>query len=409
VHGRWDLPDIFLQAFPDVAAALTSHTLPFEPMRDQVVWSDTSSGVPTAKDAYGTLSQSLPKLHWGSLIWHKAIQPRKSICTWKILHGKILTDERLQRRGVALPSKCSFCGSAGESWKHLFWSCMVSRMIWRWCFSMFKFPSMQRHSIHHLLSSTFISSISPSVKLLWRITLCNLLWCFWSERNWLRHEGGTFNLIRFMRFFLLSLKESAGMAFVHSSPTSTYPIFNILSISSLRATAPRFIKVTWTPPIPPWVKINTDGSFRDADNAGYGGIVRDAEGAFVHAFASRVRVPSALDAEVLAFLEAIGVARSRNWRHLWIETDSAVVVRYFASPSLVPWRLRIEWLNGMVLARQLQLRVTHIFREGNAVADVLANYGASHEGTHRWDSLPQFLSSAFGRDFVSWPAYRFAC
>ena len=59
------------------------------------------------------------------------------------------------------------------------------------------------------------------------------------------------------------------------------------------------------------------------------------------------RVLSALDAEVLAFLEAIRIAVSRGWHHIWLKTDSLVVVRYFQSPSLIPCRLRTQWLNGL--------------------------------------------------------------
>ncbi|XP_024172190.1 uncharacterized protein LOC112178246 [Rosa chinensis] len=93
VHGKWVLPDIFGQVFPGIAAALTSTTLPLEPTKDQLVWSDSSSGTLTSKEAYLTLALPSPMVAWESLLWHSTIQPRKSICSWKIFHEKILTDE----------------------------------------------------------------------------------------------------------------------------------------------------------------------------------------------------------------------------------------------------------------------------------------------------------------------------
>lgn len=51
-------------------------------------------------------------------------------------------------------------------------------------------------------------------------------------------------------------------------------------------------------------------------------------------------------------------------------------------------------------------RVSHIFREGNSVADGLANYGANNEGSVWWRRLPSFITAAYGRDLASTPAYR---
>ncbi|PRQ18450.1 putative ribonuclease H-like domain, reverse transcriptase zinc-binding domain-containing protein [Rosa chinensis] len=408
VHGKWVLPDIFVQVFPEVAEALTSTTLPLEPTKDQVVWSGSSSGALTSKEAYLALAPSSPPLAWGSLLWHPAIQPRKSICSWKIFHRRILTDERLQKLGISLCSRCSFCGAGNDNWRHLFLGCEIVLDVWKWCFHMFNIVFPQLFSLHDLLTSEFMSHLSTSSKLLWRFNVCNVLWCLWSERNRLRHDGGMFNWHKFMHFLLLALKESAGLIFASSNSQSGVPMFGFLHLSPLRPCAPKFTRVTWVPPPSPWIKINIDGSFRNRDHAGFGAIARNNDGAFVLAFASRVRVPSALDAEVLACIEAIRVAKLQEWQYVWVETDSTTVLRYFASPKLVPWRLCVQWSNCLALAKGLHLHVSHIFREGNAPADTLANYGASHDGRNMWLSLPSFLVADFGRDFSSRPAYRFS-
>ena len=56
----------------------------------------------------------------------------------------------------------------------------------------------------------------------------------------------------------------------------------------------------------------------------------------------------------------------------------------------------------------MNFRVSHVFREGNSAADVLANYGADHDGAHWWDALPQFLVSSFGHDLSSRISYCFS-
>ena len=118
-------------------------------------------------------------------------------------------------------------------------------------------------------------------------------------------------------------------------------------------------------------------------------------------------VPSAIDAEVLAVIEALQVAWVRRQTHVWLETDSTLVVHYFKSPHLVPWRLHIAWKNCLRLSLHLYFRVSHIFREGNSLADALANYGASNEGSIWWRSLPRFLANGYGRDLASLTSYRF--
>lgn len=114
--------------------------------------------------------------------------------------------------------------------------------------------------------------------------------------------------------------------------------------------APRFIPVVWEPPAN-WIKVNTDGSFHNSSRAGYGGIFRGIQASFVGAFSCKATVHNAMEAEVLAVIEAIRVAWLKCWMHLWLETDSSLMVHYFNSPRLVPCRLKISWMNCLSLSR----------------------------------------------------------
>lgn len=176
------------------------------------------------------------------------------------------------------------------------------------------------------------------------------------------------------------MRESAGLAFQQSSSTHNPPIFGFLGLSPLRPTAPRFTLVAWQPPPDQWVKVNTDGSFHDVAHACFGGIFRDDNASFLGAFSHHVPVSSAIDAEVLAVIEAICVARLQGWLSLWIETDSMLVVGYFNKPTSIPWRFTTRWANCLHITSQMNVRISHIYREGNLVADKLANFGALNEG-----------------------------
>ncbi len=57
-----------------------------------------------------------------------------------------------------------------------------------------------------------------------------------------------------------------------------------------------------------------------------------------------------------------------------------MLLTYFSVLLSVPWRLRITWGNCMHTARQMNVHISHIYKEDNLVADKLANYGANSEG-----------------------------
>ncbi|XP_062026481.1 uncharacterized protein LOC133742818 [Rosa rugosa] len=256
-------------------------------------------------------------------------------------------------------------------------------------------------------NASLLNGFNSSTKLLWYIAGCNLLWCIWYERNRLRHNTGIFSPNRFKVLFFNTLKDSASLAFKHASSTANNrPIFKLLGLSPLRASAPRFIPVAWKPPDSPWVKANTDGSFRNLNQAASGGVFRDHCMVFLGAFSKKVNALSAIDAEVYAFLEALTIAWSKGWNYLWLETDSMLVVHYFKKPCLIPWRLRTLWQNGLHLASQMNVQVSHVYREGNAAADALANYGADHVGNFWWDEAPQFLLQSLSFDASSRSSYR---
>lgn len=83
-----------------------------------------------------TTALSAP-LGWCNYIWHKAIQPRKSIITWNVLHGRVLSDQALQRRGFYLCSRCEYCHVDIETTMHLFFECREIHSFWDFLFHVF--------------------------------------------------------------------------------------------------------------------------------------------------------------------------------------------------------------------------------------------------------------------------------
>ena len=57
----------------------------------------------------------------------------------------------------------------------------------------------------------------------------------------------------------------------------------------------------------------------------------------------------------------------------------------------------------------MQTHFTHIFREGNQVADFLSKMGMKFANLQWWDSFPQQVSNLLGNDYAAQPNYRFKC
>ncbi|XP_042056286.1 uncharacterized protein LOC121800861 [Salvia splendens] len=105
--------------------------------------------------------------------------------------------------------------------------------------------------------------------------------------------------------------------------------------------------------------------------AGGGGVLRDSEGDILATFAADLDAGSGLEAEAMALMIGERLAKKHSNR-ISIESDSETVVRWLHTGHLGPAeicnvlaRVRKE-LEGCVW------RISHIFREGNKVADFLA-------------------------------------
>ncbi|PRQ42584.1 putative ribonuclease H-like domain-containing protein [Rosa chinensis] len=108
----------------------------------------------------------------------------------------------------------------------------------------------------------------------------------------------------------------------------------------------------------------------------------------------------------MAVIKAIVLAWVRDWKHVWLEVDSSLILDFLRSPSLVPWQLRVQWNNCLFRISQMNFHSSHIFREGNHVADALANYGTSSTDFVWWDTTPSFIASNCNEDRLGIPKYR---
>jgi ribonuclease HI len=68
------------------------------------------------------------------------------------------------------------------------------------------------------------------------------------------------------------------------------------------------------------------------------------------AFAEPLGIATSFFAELSGALKAIEIAFSNHWNHLWLETDSMLVVNAFKNQNkIVSWPLRNSWKNALAI------------------------------------------------------------
>jgi len=107
-------------------------------------------------------------------------------------------------------------------------------------------------------------------------------------------------------------------------------------------------------------------------------------------------------------MRTLELAKQRNYTHIWLETDSRIVVLAFKSTDIVPWQIRNRWINCLNYTDSISFIVSHIYREENVCADRLANIGLSLASFQYFYTLSREVREAYVQNRLGLPSYRFS-
>ncbi|KAL2512747.1 Uncharacterized protein Adt_18347 [Abeliophyllum distichum] len=126
-------------------------------------------------------------------------------------------------------------------------------------------------------------------------------------------------------------------------------------------------------PLEGFYKVNTDGCVKDGFVSG-GGIIKDSSGQCVRAFFSSYGECHILEAELPAIFYGIILAQRLVLSNLWIESDSTLAIHCITRGGL-PWYIQATLCHIKHLLTFDRGTISHIYREGNQVADLLTSEG----------------------------------
>ena len=88
-------------------------------LSDRLWWKGAKNGSLTIKNCYDLLEGGRQQLVPIKMLWNPTVPMKVGFFAWEVWWGKILTMDKLKKRGFSLPSRCPLCGKAEETLEHL--------------------------------------------------------------------------------------------------------------------------------------------------------------------------------------------------------------------------------------------------------------------------------------------------
>ncbi|XP_059078016.1 uncharacterized protein LOC131876594 [Cryptomeria japonica] len=140
-------------------------------------------------------------------------------------------------------------------------------------------------------------------------------------------------------------------------------------------------EVRWEKPQNNWVKLNFDGACRgNPGQAGFGAVIRNKEGNVVSGTYGYIGHATNNEAKIRALEVGLLLCKEIGLTNIQVEGDSQIIINGVTNDKLLNWKLS-KWLLHIhsLLQAIKPYEITHILREGNKVADLLANLGVNSQ------------------------------
>ncbi|CAN1291596.1 Putative ribonuclease H protein At1g65750, partial [Linum perenne] len=275
-------------------------------------------------------------------------------------HHRLLTNGERRRRHLTEIGACQVCPEQEETVLHVLRDCPFASTTWE----LLTFPSDNLAFFQIPLLPWIEDFIRrPELSLLFRVTC----WFLWRYRNDRVFNGKLTTAVTLTRHI------QAWVALVGDT------LDRDRSVTDVVPPARTEVCISWEPAPPEWVTLNSDGSvLSESGQAAAGGLIRDYQGHCLAAFSKNLGICSIIRAELRGVVSGLQLAWDRGYRKVQLQIDSQCAVLLLQSDD------RTDHLHATtirhareLLRRDWEVRIRHVYRESNHVADHLANRGHS--------------------------------
>ncbi|XP_070020607.1 uncharacterized protein [Nicotiana sylvestris] len=271
------------------------------------------------------------------------LETRGLFTVWK---AKLPLDDFLRRLGYSMPSKCWCCADPKEdSLVHLFFTSNAARSVWSYFLRRVGI-ALDGLSLHKAITKCWTASVAPRLNPVLQALPACIVWELWKRRNSLKYG------------------EAMSVSRVIYQVSSTLQSLVQLKKPGLQ------------------IKVNTDGACREnPERSSIGFCIRDEACDLIYAERREISEGNNNVSEAVATAEALKMCKSLNYFRIWLQTDSMLLKNIIEESWNPPWYITKHVEEILRLKEQSIIKVTHIFREGNTLADHLSNYALNERNT----------------------------
>ncbi|KAH0639790.1 hypothetical protein KY285_036376 [Solanum tuberosum] len=150
----------------------------------------------------------------------------------------------------------------------------------------------------------------------------------------------------------------------------------------------KVVQVKWEYPQTEWIKYNTDGASKrnSGVSSNYAFCLRNKRGDIMYAEGACMENTTNTVAEAKAILEASKHCKKSHYNQAIIQTDSMLMCKVLEGKWATPWIITDLVEEIKTILKDIQYTFHHIMREGNQLADYLANK-AIEKGTCKYEDF----------------------
>ncbi|CAA7024806.1 unnamed protein product [Microthlaspi erraticum] len=300
----------------------------------------------------------------------------------------IMTNVERQRRHLSVSGMCQVCKGGDETIIHILCDCPAMEGVWRRLVPLSKRREFFATSLLEWVYTNLGDDCSVR-ETTWATLFAITIWWGWKWRciNVFDGTGKCRDRVQFVK----DQAKEVTMAQTKSGTTS----------SSVRGRVERQIK--WTCPSDGWVKLNTDGASRgNPGMAAAGGVLWDERGSWSRGFALNIGVCNAPLAELWGVYYGLLMAWESKAQRVTVEVDSEMIVGFLLTEisDANPLSFLVRLCHGFI-SKDWIVRISHMYREANRLADGLANYAFSLPlGFHSFVVVPDAVKPVFIDDMA---------
>ncbi|KAF3774610.1 hypothetical protein EJ110_NYTH47389 [Nymphaea thermarum] len=179
---------------------VSSTNIRIRDVEDSLVWSDDGKASFKAGEIINKCRIQGLKESWRRKIWASYAPAKSCWYSYIACEGRLPTLDRIQKTGVQLANRCSFCYCAEETNAHVLMNCKIAKEVWKYIAAKFDRVNYPRGDIADAFKIWIQAKITGKWRRrCWRMTFLIVCWNLWWLRNRCLHDNLQPHVSRFKK------------------------------------------------------------------------------------------------------------------------------------------------------------------------------------------------------------------